>query len=228
LLGAESNWEFYSEWIDSYFARDVQELFHVGKRTEFLRLVELVLRQSGGMLEITSLAKHAGASRPTVMNWLDVLQVTQVARLVRPFSGGGRHEILAQPKLYAFDTGFVCHARGWDRLRPEDVGILWEHLVLDTLLATPVPEVKFWRDKSKREVDFLIPRSRDSVDAIECKWSPEAFDPGNLATFRAIYPEGRNFVCCPNLAKSYARRFGELRVEFLSAGLLRTLVQEDR
>ena len=228
LLGAESNWEFYSEWIDSYFARDVQELFHVGKRTEFLRLVELILRQSGGMLEITSLAKHAGASRPTVMNWLEVLQVTQVARLVRPFSGGGRHEILAQPKLYAFDTGFVCHARGWDRLRPEDFGILWEHLVLDTLLAAPVPEVKFWRDKSKREVDFVIPRSRDSVDAIECKWSPEAFDPGNLATFRAIYPEGRNFVCCPNLANSYARRFGELRVEFVSAGLLRALVQENR
>jgi predicted AAA+ superfamily ATPase len=228
LLGAESNWEFYSEWIDSYFARDVQELFHVGKRAEFLRLVELILRQSGGMLEITSLAKHAGASRPTVMNWLDVLQVTQVARLVRPFSGGGRHEILAQPKLYAFDTGFVCHARGWDRLRPEDFGILWEHLVLDTLLAAPVPEVKFWRDKSKREVDFVIPRSRDSVDAIECKWSPEAFDPGNLATFRAIYPSGRNFVCCPNLTKSYERSFGNLSVEFVGAGPLRALVQVDR
>jgi predicted AAA+ superfamily ATPase len=228
LLGAESNWEFYSEWIDSYFARDVQELFHVGKRAEFLRLVELILRQSGGMLEITSLAKHAGASRPTVMNWLDVLQVTQVARLVRPFSGGGRHEILAQPKLYAFDTGFVCHARGWDRLRPEDFGILWEHLVLDTLLAAPVPEVKFWRDKSKREVDFVIPRSRDSVDAIECKWSPEAFDPGNLAAFRAIYPSGRNFVCCPNLTKSYERSFGNLSVEFVGARTLRALEQVDR
>jgi hypothetical protein len=162
------------------------------------------------------------------MNWLDVLQVTQVARLVRPFSGGGRHEILAQPKLYAFDTGFVCHARGWDRLRPEDFGILWEHLVLDTLLAAPVPEVKFWRDKSKREVDFVIPRSRDSVDAIECKWSPEAFDPGNLAAFRAIYPSGRNFVCCPNLTKSYERSFGNLSVAFVGAGPLRALVQVDR
>jgi hypothetical protein len=80
--------------------------------TEFLRMVALVLRQSGGLLEVTSLAKHTGASRPTVMNWLDVLQITQVARMVRPFSGGGRREIIAQPKLYAFDTGFVCHARG--------------------------------------------------------------------------------------------------------------------
>jgi hypothetical protein len=122
----------------------------------------------------------------------------------------------------------VCHARGWDRLRPEDFGILWEHLVLDTLLAAPVPEVKFWRDKSKREVDFVIPRSRDSVDAIVCKWSPEAFDPGNLAAFRANYPSGRNFVCCPNLTKSYERSFGNLSVAFVGAGPLRGLVQIDR
>jgi hypothetical protein len=97
LLRHGPDWEFYSEWLDSYFARDVQELFHVGKRAEFLRMVSLVLRQSGGLLEITSLAKHTGASRPTVMTWLDVLQITQVARLVRPFSGGGRREIIAQP-----------------------------------------------------------------------------------------------------------------------------------
>ncbi|NDH54141.1 MAG: DUF4143 domain-containing protein [Betaproteobacteria bacterium] len=56
---------------------------------------------------------------------------------VRPFSGGGRREIIAQPKLYAFDTGFVCHARGWDRLRLEDLGTLWEHMVLETLLPHP-------------------------------------------------------------------------------------------
>ena len=225
LLRDCPDWEFYSEWLDSYFARDVQELFHVGKRAEFLRMVSLVLRQSGGLLEITSLAKHTGASRPTVMTWLDVLQITQVARMVRPFSGGGRREIIAQPKLYAFDTGFVCHARGWDRLKPEDLGVLWEHLVLDTLVATPAREILFWRDKSQREIDFVVPRSRDAVDAIECKWTPSAFEPENLSTFRSIYPSGRNVVCCPNLTKPYQRHFGDLLVEFMNAKDLRLFIQ---
>lgn len=224
LLRDGPDWEFYSEWLDSYFARDVQELFHVGKRAEFLRMVSLVLRQSGGLLEITSLAKHTGASRPTVMTWLDVLQITQVARLVRPFSGGGRREIIAQPKLYAFDTGFVCHARGWDRLKPEDLGFLWEHLVLDTLVAAPAREILFWRDKSQREIDFVVPRSRDAVDAIECKWTPTAFEPENLSAFRSIYPSGRNVVCCPNLAKPYQRHFGDLLVEFMNAKDLRVFI----
>jgi predicted AAA+ superfamily ATPase len=146
LLAASREPEFYAEWMDSYFSRDVQELFRLGKRTEFLRFVELVLRQSGGMLEVTSLAKHAGISRPTAMVWLDVLQVTHVAHVLRPYAAGGRREILAQPKVYGFDTGFVAYARGWDELRPDDFGLLWEHLVLDTLRSLPLPQFHFWRD----------------------------------------------------------------------------------
>ena len=48
LLAEERSPEFYAEWMDSYFARDVQELFRLGKRAGFLRVLELLLRQSGG------------------------------------------------------------------------------------------------------------------------------------------------------------------------------------
>lgn len=160
------------------------------------------------------------------MSWLEVLQITRVARLVRPFSGGGRREIIAQPKFYAFDTGFVCHARGWDKLKPEDLGGLWKHLVVDTLVSVPAREIHFWRDKSQREIDFVIPRSRDLVDAIKCKGTPSAFEPENLSAFRAIYAGGRNVVCCPNLTKPYQRHFGDLLIEFVGAKDLRDFIQK--
>jgi predicted AAA+ superfamily ATPase len=225
LLSKEPNWEFYAEWLDSYFARDVQEIFRVEKRGAFLTLVELILRQSGGLMEVTSLAKHAGVSRPTIMSWMEVLQATHVAHVLRPFSGGGRRELIARPKVYGFDTGFVCHARGWDRLRPEDCGLLWEHLVLDTLLATPVQKVHFWRDEAGREVDFVVPKPGGRVDAIECKWNPEAFEANALRTFREAYPEGRNLVLSPHVMTGYERRMGDLRVEFLPIADLRQAVE---
>lgn len=221
LLSASPDWEFYSEWLDSYFARDVQELFRVEKRSAFLLLVELILRQSGGLTEITSLAKHAGVSRPTVMSWLEVLQATHVARSLRPFSGGGRRELLARPKIYGFDTGFVCHARGWDRLRPEDCGQLWEHLVLDTLLSIPLPRLHFWRDESGREVDFIVPHSRNRIDAIECKWNADAFEPDSLLRFRESYKSGRNIVVAANISKPYKRQTKGLEIEFTPADRLR-------
>ncbi len=221
LMAPAHDPEFYGEWLDSYFARDVQELFHLEKRAGFLRVLELLLRQSGGMLEASKLAAESGISRPTVTNWLEVYQVTHAIHLVRPFSAGGRREITAQPKVFGFDTGFVCHARGWDHLRPEDCGVLWEHLVLDTLVAAGLPKIHFWRDKQQREIDFVVPRSRDTFDAIECKWRPQAFETRGLKAFRENYPNGRNFVVSPAVAPAYEKTLGGLRVRFVSPADLR-------
>jgi len=122
LLSETLDESLYSEWMDSYFARDVQELFRVEKRTGFLRLLQLLLRNSGSLTEVTGLAKHSGLSRPTVMNYIDVFQATQVMTVLSPFSAGGRREIIAQKKVYGFDTGFVAFCRGWNELRSE---VLW-------------------------------------------------------------------------------------------------------
>jgi predicted AAA+ superfamily ATPase len=212
LLAETPDPEFYGEWLDSYYARDVQELFHLGKRAEFLRMVELVLRQSGGMLEFTTLAKHTGVSRATVASWMDILQITHVAYLMRPFAEGGRREILAQPKVYGFDTGFVRYARGWEDLHPEDCGVLWEHLVLDTLRAAQCPKIHFWRDKQQREVDFVLPRGRNGVDAVECRWNPDALDPRGIKAFRENYPEGRNYLLSPGIQHRSVRQVGGIEV----------------
>jgi predicted AAA+ superfamily ATPase len=117
------------------------------------------------------------------------------------------------PKCYAFDTGFVSFVRGWDPLRAEDFGALWEHLVLEHLqVLVPHLRVRYWRDKSGREVDFVLARRRDAVDAIECKWNPAAFDRSALEVFRGFYPKGRNFLVTPSGDPAYTKRFGELEV----------------
>lgn len=214
LIQKEQDSEFYSEWLDSYYARDVQELFSVGKRKAFLALCEILLRQSGQLLEITSMAKHCGISRPTVMQYLDVLELTHFLYLIRPFHGGGRREIVARPKAYGFDTGFVCHYRGWTQLRTEDSGQLFEHLVLDQLKAQrPHSPIHYWQDKQQREIDFVLPGPLDEVHTIECKWKRSETSPRNLDAFRAIYPKGRNFVVVAQQAESFQKKVGSHLVE---------------
>ena len=215
LLVQEEDPGFYSEWLDSYYARDVQELFRVEKRGGFLKLVEAVLRMSGGQMEATALASLCGLSRPTILSYLEVLELTHVASVIRPFSGGGKRELVRQPKIYGFDTGFVAFARGWNDLRPDDCGILWEHLVLERLQADPLGlHIQYWRDKDRYEVDFVIPCGRNAVNAIECKWDASRFDPTNLRVFRTLHPEGANFVVAANVQKPYTREIGDLTVTF--------------
>ena len=111
----------------------------------------------------------------------------------------------------------MSFARGWDPLRPEDYGLLWEHLVLEHLQAhfSDSP-ARYWRDKVGREVDFVLVRGRDLVDAVECKWDATAFDPSSVTVFRSHYPKGRNYLVTPLGGPAYARRLGKVEVQVCS------------
>jgi predicted AAA+ superfamily ATPase len=228
LLAAEVDRSFYGEWLDSYFARDVRELFRVEKRAGFMALVESLLRQSGGQLEIASMARVSGLSRPTVMTYLDVMETTHVLTRLRPWSGGVNDRDLVQsPKAYAFDTGFICHSRGIRELRDADRGPLLENLTLETLQSLPdLPRIHYWRDKQKREVDFVLPVSRDRIDAIEVKWQADAFEPRSLRAFRKVYPKGRNWLVSSQSAPAYTREIAGLEVQSVSIEILRSAVQQ--
>jgi uncharacterized protein len=219
LLAETKKPSFYREWMDSFFARDIQRLFAFRDMNRFNALLEYLLRQSGGQLEVTKTAAALGITRPTVESHLQALEITHALTLVRPFSGGGQKEIVKQPKAYGFDTGFVSFARGWDSLRPDDCGSLWEHLTLEHLQAhRPETPVRYWRDKSGNEIDFVLPRNRDTVDVIECKWNPAAFDAAALKVFRSYYPNGQNYLITPRDGPAYVKRFGELEVTLCEPG----------
>ncbi len=99
----------FQEWLDAYWAKDIQELFR--------------------------LARPCEVSRPTITNYLRVLEGTFIAHVVRPYSSGKTHEIVAAPKVYGFDTGFVCYFRGWAALRrggpPIGIECKWSTAALD-------------------------------------------------------------------------------------------------
>jgi uncharacterized protein len=160
-------------------------------------------------LEQTKACTAIGITRPTLDSHLVALETTHAATLVRPFHSGGTNEIIKMPKIYAFDTGFVCWARGWIPPRLDEYGLLWEHLVLEHLQAYhPDESIRYWRDKQGHEIDFLLQRGRDVVDTIECKWNADAFDSRNLSIFRSTYPMGRNYLVCPNVMLPMKKKFG--------------------
>lgn len=215
LLSDNKNHDLYSEWIDSYYARDIQELFNVRNRNGFLKLLNVLFLQSSGLMEITGLAKASGLSRPTIMSHLESLQLAHAINVVQPFFGGGKKEITKRPKVYAFDTGFVTFVNGWNEIRDIERGFLWEHLVLD-MLKVYYGEVFYWQNKDKYEIDFLVKGIINSVHTFECKVNPAKFDPKALLKFREFYPAGNNYCFSPHIKNTYRRRFGNVEVKFIS------------
>ena len=116
------------------------------------------MAQSGGRFNAASFATSCAVSRPTIMNYLAILEATHLVYVVRPYHGRASKEIVATPTVYAFDTGFVAWAQGLHEIPAKEKGFFWEHLVLNELKAilqgsTPI---QHWRDKQGHEVDFVL------------------------------------------------------------------------
>ncbi len=212
----------FQEWLDAYWAKDILELFRLEKRYSFQRFVELLLSQSGGIFEATRFATPCEVSRTTISNYLSVLEATLVMHVVRPYSKGGSSEIVSAPKVYGFDTGFVCYHKGWSQLRQEDLGILWEHLVLNELhgFLNP-PWIHYWRSKNGNEVDLVIAQRGKPPMALECKWSADDFDPRHIKAFRNRYEGGLNVVVSADVDRDFSKRYGKLDVRFVGLPHLR-------
>ncbi len=217
LLAITKDEAFFSEWMDSFYARDIQEIFSIRNRVGFMKLLRLLLHQSGGLMDYTNLAKLSDLSRPTVKAHVEAMEIAHAVFLLPPYHGRGRREIIQRPKCYGFDTGIVTFINGWDSIRETDRGLLWEHLVLDTLRAHfHTSNLHYWRDKSGREIDFVLEAPGGEVHSIECKITPDQFNSKSLSMFRALYPAGENFVVSPALKVPYKAKYDKLRVNFCS------------
>jgi hypothetical protein len=217
FLGEASEREA-QEWLDAYWAKDVQELFRLERRASFTRFVEMVLARSGGIFEATAFTGPVEVSRPTIANYLSALEITKVAHVIRPYSTRRSTELVRAPKVYGFDTGFVRIFRGWGELRPDDLGQLWEHYVLNELQArTPPGEIRHWRSTKHQEVDFVVVRRGQPPVAIECKWRADGReDLAGLRAFRRAYPKGSSFVVASDVERAFERELlPDVRVRYV-------------
>lgn len=205
----------YAEWLEAFWARDVLELFRLERRSSFLKLAELLLVQSGGRFEASSFTSVCGVSRPTIMNYLSVLEATYLVHVIRPYHGGAANEITATPLVYGFDTGFVAWAQGLHEIPAKERGFFWEHLVLNELMARlQTREITTWRDKQGHEVDFIwAPRGEEPI-AIEVKWQVDSFEPRGMRAFRSLHPGVLNLVVAADIVEPYTREIAGLPITF--------------
>jgi hypothetical protein len=207
----------FQEWADSFWARDIQELFRLERRHSFQKFFQLLMAQSGGMFEASAFAGPCEVSRTTISNYLSVLEATYVVSVLRPFSTHLATEIVAAPKVYAFDTGFVCYYRGWESLRREDLGNLWEHFVLNEIQARlQNREISYWRDKQGHEIDLVLDRRGRAPVAVECKWNAERVDVKNIAAFLRYYPQAEAVIVSSDIKQPRSIRLDTASVRHVN------------
>jgi hypothetical protein len=131
-------------------------------------LMQCLAAQTGHLVNYTTLANRINVSVDTIRRWLNALQSFHFCFEVRPWSRNVAKSLRKQPKLYLWD---------WS-LAPAEGGARFENLVASHLLKS----VHWWtdiglgnfglyflRNKSGREVDFLVTKDNTPWFLVETK-----------------------------------------------------------
>jgi len=191
-LRAASIW--FSSYIQTYLERDVRSISGIKDLAVFRRFLALVTARHGQLLNRSDMAAGLGVSVPTISHWLSILEATMQVVIVPPWYENMSKRLVKTPKLYLTDSGMACHLLGIesdDELRRSTHrGHLFEGMVVSEIMKAQInagrrPEVYFYRDEDKVEVDFVVPAGNERTVLFEAK-SSETPDPRDAASMLKV------------------------------------------
>jgi uncharacterized protein len=176
---------------------DLREVAQVTDLGTMETLMQLLSERSAQQLVYSSLAREIQVSVDTVKRWIDLLARLHYGFMVRPWFANVAKALRKEPKWFQRDwsgladdgaraeTFVACHllkaVEGWTDLGFGDF------------------ELRYLRDKQKREVDFMVVRDRKPWFLIEVKLSETSLAPF-LAYFQGQTKAAHAFQVVMSLA----------------------------
>ena len=123
--------------------------------------------QIGNMVNVSEICSLLSGTKMTVNKYLGILRDSFIIYLLKAFSKNKRNEIRYSNKVYFIDVGLrnmVLKTLNLWQERP-DIGGINENLIFSELLKKQklLDEIKYWRTKSKAEVDFIYLRENHII-----------------------------------------------------------------
>lgn len=184
---------YYDSYIQTYLERDVKALTAVQNEMDFLKFMKVLAARTSQELDYSNIADEVGVSVPTVKAWLSILVTTGMIYLLEPYYKNITKRLIKSPKIHFLDTGLACYLTGWNS--PETLengamaGNMLESYVFSEILKSywhngKRPNIYYYRDKDKREIDILI-EENGVLYPIEVKKKSNP-DKGDIKSFKVI------------------------------------------
>jgi len=158
-----------SDLYDTMLLKDVARTFSIDDVRSLEDFSRYLSFSIGEIISYDKISSNLDISFQTVKKYLDAMEKSYLIYRVPPFFTNKKKEIVKQPKLYFVDTGLRNVIS--KKFEVNIYGKLFENYVLTELLKmgfTP----KYWRTKSKAEVDFIVEKE-NNVIPIEVKIQTE-------------------------------------------------------
>ena len=158
--------------------RDVRELARIASLDAVSRLLAAAASQTARLLNVSDLAAPFQLSRPTIRDYLTLLERIFLIEELPPWHANRLSRLLKTPKLHVGDTGLACALLGADaKTLSADRSLLGQ--LLETFVYQEIRRQAGWheqplafhhfRDRDDYEVDIVVERGALAVAGIEVK-----------------------------------------------------------
>lgn len=156
--------EYYEKYIERFFR---QLGTHInGDPARFYRFMVIAAARTANTVRYSNIALEAEISPITAKRWLSILEAYGIIAILKLFSSEGLGRGTAQmPLIHFLDSGLCAYLLKWnsagDLERGDISGQIFKSYVYSEILksyhnAGRNPEISYYRDKNKRQIDLMI------------------------------------------------------------------------
>ncbi|MEA3513913.1 MAG: ATP-binding protein [Nanoarchaeota archaeon] len=150
--------EILKNIFDFYVKKDLVGYLKFGKILGVKKLIEYLAVNNAQKIRSEEVADRCSMRQYEVKDYIEILKETFLVLELRPFFTNKNKELVKMPKMYFIDNGvrnFFINNFNPINLR-NDSGFLFEGYILGELIKAGHENIKYWQDKNRHEVDFII------------------------------------------------------------------------
>lgn len=196
--------DLYS-YVSTYLTEEIRAEAVVRKIGDFARFLEIAASESGSIVNNTKLSQEVGVASSTISEYFQILEDCLIVHRVDPITSSlSKRRLIKSPKYLFFDLGVRrAAAEEGPKLSQKILGNLFEQyigleLIHNARYIYPNVKIKYWRDTSNVEVDFVIDNSKNYIP-IEVKFTanPGLKEAKHLIKFLEEYQQAQHgFIIC--------------------------------
>ncbi len=180
-----------NDLFETMILKDIAQTFSIDDINALQKFCKYLAINTGSILSFQTVSKELGLYFATAKKYLNAMEKSYLIIPIKPFFSNKTKEITKQPKIYFMDTGL---RNAITKTFANDLGgSLFENYVLTELVKAGF-EPKYWKTKTKIEVDFVVEKQNQLIPIeVKLKAEPQKIE-RSLRTFIENYQPKNAFV----------------------------------
>lgn len=177
-LPAEERGRWYRDYVDALLTRDLRDIARITRHHAIKELIHVLAAWSGKLMDTAAIGAGLSLNRATLETYINALETLYLVERVPPWTHTDYQRAGRQQKLFMTDGGLMAAVLRWDveqiMFDGDRSGKLVETFVHNEIAAqidaaADRYALYHYRDRERREIDFIVERSDQALLGIEVK-----------------------------------------------------------